>query len=115
MKYIIISVLIFLAIFNQSAIAADQPGLVMPINFSNMSEKEQQIYISGVIDGQMFMLYSSQHPDLAVFQKCAKTEGAKNIARATQNRLALGDDFKYPAPWAVSSVMGLVCSKYQSK
>ncbi|MCK5602845.1 hypothetical protein KAR91_13270 [Candidatus Pacearchaeota archaeon] len=115
MKSIITAISILIAISTHSAIAADQPGIVMPINFFDMSEKEQQTYISGVLDGQMFMLYSSQHPDLAVFQKCAKTEGAKAIAIATQNRLALGDDLKYPTPWAISSAMGLVCSKYRGK
>lgn len=109
--------IILLVLFTTPNISSadDQLGLIMPYDFAGYTDKEKQIYISGVIDGQIFMLYNSLHPDLKVYLDCAKKEGPDLITRASESRILLGDDAKYPMPWAISSAMGLICSKYRGK
>jgi hypothetical protein len=102
-----------LVIFAQGNVAAeDNPlGFVIPYDWAEFTDREKELYVSGVIDGQIFLLYGASNPELDRFLKCVKKEGIKSIVNFTELHLALGNDIEYPMPWAISVGIGNACNE----
>jgi len=99
-----------------NTIAAEYPlGFVMPYNWADFTSKQKELYVSGVIDGQIFMLYGASSPELKPFLECVKNEGIKTIVNQTELYLGFGDDIKNPMPWAIAQGVGMACKKYRNK
>lgn len=90
-------------------------GFVIPYDWADFSEREKELYVSGVVDGQIFLLYGASSPELDAFLKCVKKEGIKSIVKLTDVHLALGKDVKDPMPWAISQGIGTACKKERAK
>ena len=88
--------------------------LVKPSAWADMTEREKELYVTGVLEGWSFNLYGTQHPDLVPLVQCVRKEGIKKIVRSTQNAMLLGEA-RNPAPWWVARAFGVVCKKYRSK
>jgi hypothetical protein len=112
------SVLYFLllALMGGSVNADDHPlGFVLPYDWADFTAREKELYVSGVIDGQIYLLYGASSPELEPLLTCVKKEGIKAVVRATEVHLAFGDDIKNPLPWAIAKGLGNVCKAYRKK
>lgn len=109
-------VLIAVLVVCSAASAAEHAlGFVIPYDWVDFTEKEKELYVSGVVDGQIFLLYGASSPELDPFLKCVKKEGIKSIVKLTDIHLALGKDTKDPMPWAISQGIGTACKKARGK
>jgi hypothetical protein len=90
-------------------------GFITPYDWADFTDKEKELYVSGVVDGEIFMLYGASSPELDSFLKCVKKEGIKSIIRFTELQLGLGSDIDNPMPWAISEGVGMACKKYRKK
>jgi hypothetical protein len=86
--------------------------LISKSDYADMTQHEKEIYVTGVLEGQAFILYGSKSPDLKPFTDCVKTEGIKKITLATDT-MAVMDEVMNPIPWAVARAIGAVCKKYR--
>jgi len=112
----IILFILFTILSQNNALAGGNPlGFVVPYDWADFTDKEKELYVSGVIDGQIFMLYGASSPQLDSFLKCAKTEGIKSIIKHTELQMAFGEDIKSPMPWSISKGVGLACKKHRGK
>lgn len=109
---------VFLTFLPALVLAADGKPLkqMMPYDFVGLTEKEKEIYVKGVLDGQAFMLYGANHRDLDEFVNCVEREGAKKITQFSETTITLHpEEVKSPMPWAISRAMGIVCGKNAKK
>ena len=112
----LILLIVFVTFFQSYAIAGvSRLGFVVPYDWTGFTDKERELYVTGVVDGQIFMLYGASSPQLDTFLKCVKTEGIKSIIKYTDIQLSFGENIKDPMPWAISKGMGLACKKYRGK
>lgn len=86
--------------------------LISKADFAELTQHEKETYVSGVLEGQAFVLYGSSSSDLKPFTECVKTEGIKKITLATET-MAVMDEAKNPLPWAVARAIGAICKKYR--
>lgn len=90
--------------------------LMMPMAFGDLTEKEKVLYVSGVMDGQAFMLYGASHPDLDPMVDCIKSQGIERLTQLTETLLVIhAEDLKYPMPWAISRALGAMCEEHRKK
>ncbi len=88
--------------------------LMMPRDFANLTEKEKVLYVSGVVDGQVFMLHGASDPDLDPLVSCINAKGIERLARLTESLLVLHvEDLKLPMPWAISRALGTMCEEHR--
>ena len=108
---------IAVTLFYSGAVIADEHpiGFVVPYDWADYTEEQKKLYVSGVLDGQIFLLYGAKSPELESFLKCVKKEGVETIVNHTDIGLALGEDIKYPMPWAISKGVGVACKEYRKK
>ena len=88
---------------------------MLPYDWAGFTAKEKELYVSGVIDGQIYLLYGASSPQLEPFLTCVKKEGIKAVVNLTETHLALGEDIKYPLPWAIAKGLGTLCKAYKKK
>ena len=113
-RSVLLSLLLILS--SSSAVADNHPlGFVLPYDWAGFTAREKELYVSGVVDGQIFLLYGASSPELDPFLRCVKKEGIKSIVNFTEIHLALGNDIKNPLPWAISQGVGQVCKAYKKK
>jgi len=113
-KFIFCSLFIILA---QGNVIADEHsmGFVIPHDWAEFTDKDKELYVSGVLDGQIFMLYGASNPDLDLFLQCVKKEGIKAIINYTDLQLGSGEDTERPMPWAISKGVRTACKKHKEK
>lgn len=112
-KKIFIYIVIAIITLKNLSIAQIPPMQVLSkAEYSELTQKEKEIYVTGVLEGQAFILYGSKSDELKIFSECVKKEGIKTLSLATETA-ALFDDAKNPMPWAVARALGIVCKKYR--
>lgn len=107
-----ISLLMTLSFSNVSFAQMTPLQVLSKADYSELTQKEKEIYVTGVLEGQAFILYGSNSADLKPFSECVKKEGIKTLTLATETA-ALFDESKNPMPWAVARGVGTVCKKYR--
>jgi hypothetical protein len=107
-----ISVLMLLTLSCLSFAQKTPLQVLSKADYSDLTQKEKEIYVTGVLEGQAFILYGSNSPDLKTFTECIKKEGIKTLTMATETA-ALFDEPKNPMPWSVAKAVGTVCKKYR--
>ena len=83
----------------------------MPADWVDLTDDQKFLYVSGVVDGQLFLLYGSSSPELDPFLKCIQEKGIPALIRATETILLFGDDARTPMAWAISKGLGSICSR----
>jgi hypothetical protein len=86
-------------------------GFVMPEDWVNLTDDQKFLYVAGVVDGQLFLLYGSSSPELDPFLKCIQEEGISALIQATDMGLSFGHDIRSPMAWAISRGFGSICSR----
>jgi hypothetical protein len=89
---------------------------MMPYKFLELSEKEKELYITGVLDGQSFLMYGPSDPNLGPLVRCIESLGLKTVRGTTENVLVLNpEELKNPMPWAIARALGILCKEYREK
>ncbi len=83
----------------------------MPQDWVDLTDDQKYLYVSGVVDGQLFLLYGSSSPELDPFLKCIQEEGIETLIQATEIGLSFGDNVRNPMAWAISKGLGSICSR----
>lgn len=110
MKKVLISLFVFtLCLLN----ANEKPVGLTPSEYFQLSKKEQKIYVSAVLDGEVFLLYSNSSPHYKAFNTCIKKEDIDKVLQYLEIDFGLGENLDDPMPWAISKAMGQVCKKYK--
>jgi hypothetical protein len=81
-------------------------------SWTDMTKRERQSYVLGVLEGWSFDLYSAGHPDLKPLVECVTGEGVERITEQAQNAMVLGEA-ENPAPWWIASALGAACEPYR--
>ena len=97
-----------LMLASSTVIGEEDPlGFVTPYEWADYTEEQKKLYVSGVIDGQIFLLYGAGSPELESFLKCVKNEGIKTIVNHADLQLGFGEEIGNPMPWAISKGIGM--------
>jgi hypothetical protein len=105
--------IIAMLFFATHTIAQQKPlQIIEKGDYAELTQREKELYVTGLLEGQAFLLYGSKSPDLKNFSECVKAEGVKTITFAADTA-ALFYDFNSPMPWAISRAVGSVCKKYR--
>ncbi len=107
------SILIVMLLVTTHVAAQQKPlQIIEKGDYAELTQREKEIYVTGLLEGQAFLLYGNKSPDLKNFSECIKAEGVKTITFAADTA-ALFYDFNSPMPWAISRAVGSVCKKYR--
>ena len=91
-------------------------GLVMPQEFSKLSDKEKELYVSGVVDGQSFLMYGASDSNLEPFVRCIESTGIKRVKDAAEVVLRVEPgELKNPMPWSIARAVGVLCKEFIKK
>jgi hypothetical protein len=112
MKTKLFTLIAMLSLVGQTNAQTRPLQLISKADYADMTQHEKEIYVTGVLEGQAFVLYGSNSSDLKPFTDCVRTEGIKRIATATET-IAVMDDVRNPMPWAVARAIGAICKKYR--
>lgn len=97
--------------------------LVTRFDFYGLTDKEQELYVSGVLDGVVALFHltfpEANEDDLQkikALERCIKSEGVKTIKNVAQSLMVVHvEDRKNPLPWTISKVLVTMCEKYKEK
>lgn len=117
MRTLFVTLLVAVTVLGHAAAGEVKPLKVFTwADFADLSDKEKDTYVTGLLEGQSFMLFSASHPSLEMFVKCVQTEGVTKIRKFTETLTVLHpDELKWPIPWAVSKALGTACAKYRER
>lgn len=112
-RYLIVGLFVASGLIQSYAAAQTRPlKIIERADFADMSEKEKEVYVAGVLEGQSMMLYSSNSRDLKPFTECINGEGITKITRTVETLMNL-DDPSPPIPWTVARAIGALCRSYR--
>ncbi|MGH8070582.1 MAG: hypothetical protein ACRERE_36150 [Candidatus Entotheonellia bacterium] len=90
--------------------------LMMPQEFSKLSDKEKELYVAGVLDGQSFLMYGASDSNLEPFVRCIESTGVKKVKDAAEVVLRVEPgELKNPMPWSIARAVGVLCKEFIKK
>ena len=110
-----IGVVVALGLTGITAMADQEPLQILAWSeFDEFTGKEKDLYLTGLLEGQSFVLFGAYHPDLAAFVICVEGVGVTRIRETTETLLVLHpEELELPVPWAVSRAIGTLCDAYR--
>lgn len=97
--------------------------LMTQYDWAGLTDKEKEVYVSGVLDGQAALLQeATQHAgpkevqNMNAMVRCIESEGVKRIKDSTESLMVVHvEDRNKPIPWTISKVLAHVCQSYRDK
>lgn len=86
--------------------------VITPSFWSQMSEREQNIYVTGVLETLSFDLYAASNPDLKTLVECVAQEGVAKIRKMAGTTMFL-EEAANPPPWWITRALGAICKQYR--
>ena len=121
LKAAIASSIMSVVLFNLTYAENSKPlRLMTQYNWASLTDKEKELYVSGVLDGQAALLYeATQHAgpkevqNMNAMVQCIESEGVKRIKDSTESLMVVHvEDRNKPIPWTISKVLAHVIGRY---
>ena len=124
LKAAIASSIMSVVLFNLTYAENSKPlRLMTQYNWASLTDKEKELYVSGVLDGQAALLYEATQQagpekvqNMNAMVQCIESEGVKRIKDSTESLMVVHvEDRNKPIPLTISKVLAYVCKSYREK